>query len=446
MTVGDSRPVVAVIHGAGSVGPAGVLAAAADWCVPAFVADSGDPEGRRVLEAVADLYPCLDLAGCARAPSAGAAPNGGASDGTESDGAAVAEYLAGIGVAGITTFSDERLLLTASAAELLGLPFHTRRSADRLRRKDLQREVLNANRVSVTRSAPLPGPADIDAAVAAVGLPAVIKPVAGTGSALVRRVDTVPDIVAHLRRTGPIPLCLEELLVGVTHPAGDWLGDYVSVEVLTVGPGRHTVLCVTDRLPLLAPMRETGLLIPSALPPDWIEAVTAEAIAALDALDVHIGLSHVELKLTARGPRVLEVNGRLGGFVPELLLRTGRADAVRLALTTALDKAPERALEPTLDGTPPADPVRADATALAYLVHAPVWARTVRQVADQRLLRGLPGVWRVEQHVGPGARVDVGLGTQGRVQTIWLAGEDHASIRNALTGVDAVLATGNRFE
>jgi biotin carboxylase len=423
--------VVAVVNGPGSAGPLEVVQAAAGWCAPVLVDSSAQPEGRATLRTLSDLLPCVDLA-------AGGVP-------------AAADELALLGVEGITTFSDDRLAVTAQLAARLGLPYHDMGAAAALRGKDEQRARLNTAGVSTTRFAVITGPGDVAKAVDTVGLPAVLKPVASSGSAFTCRVDSPDDIARELASAGcrpelavpaavrtaaEAPRQLEELFAGAGHPAGDWLGDYVSVETLTLGPGEHRHLCVTDRLPVAYPLRETGLLLPSLLPAQTQAEVCALARRALDAVDVHIGLSHVEIKLTPTGPRVLEVNGRLGGFVPYLLrlVSDGDVDVVRLALASAAGVPVDRV------------PDRFAGVALTYLVHAPAHARSVRRLADPRELTSIAGVRRVERHVEPGAPTDFRVGTHGRLQTVWLCAETAEALRAAKEQVDTVLAAGNAFD
>jgi hypothetical protein len=420
--------VVAVVNGAGSAGPLEVVQASTGWCTPVLVDSSAQPEGRATLASLSDLLPCVDLAA------------GGVR--------AVADELALLGVEGITTFSDDRIAVTAELAGRLGLPYHDIGTAAALRSKDEQRARLNAAGVSTTRFAVVTA-ADIAKAVDTVGLPAVLKPVSSSGSAFACRVDSADDIARELasggyppdralpaavRAAADAPRQLEELLVGVAHPGGDWLGDYVSVETLTLGPGKHHHLCVTDRLPVAYPLRETGLLLPSLLPAEAQDAVCALARRALDATGVHVGLSHVEIKLTPDGPRILEVNGRLGGFVPYLLRLVGDVDAVRLALASAAGM-PAGCVPDAFGGL-----------ALAYLIQPPAHARAVRRLADARDLAAIAGVRRVDRHASAGQRTDFRTGTHGRLLTVWLSADTPRALRAAKEEVDAVLAAGNRFD
>lgn len=80
----------------------------------------------------------------------------------------------------------------------------------------------------------------------------------------------------------------------------------------------------------------------------WADAVLSVVTEAHAALGIRTGLTHTELRLTPTGPRVVEVNGRLGGdFIPLLgALATG-VDLVAAACDIALGRTPD--LTPTRD-------------------------------------------------------------------------------------------------
>lgn len=127
------------------------------------------------------------------------------------------------------------------------------------------------------------------------------------------------DLVGQAASTGPEPaLIVEEYLPGRDDQP---LGDYVAVECAV--DGGVVALAVTGKLRLLPPFRETGQFWPARLPADEREEIIDLAVAALEALDVRTGLAHVEIKLTPAGPRVIEVNGRLGGLQVDLAQRPG---------------------------------------------------------------------------------------------------------------------------
>jgi hypothetical protein len=96
-------------------------------------------------------------------------------------------------------------------------------------------------------------------------------------------------------------------------------------------------LAVTGRLPFAEPFRETGLVLPSDLSPANTAEAERVATAAITALDVRHGCLHTEVKFTPDGPRIIEVNGRVGGGIPQLVqLANGETSVLRLAMELAL--------------------------------------------------------------------------------------------------------------
>ncbi|KAF0647471.1 MULTISPECIES: ATP-grasp domain-containing protein [Streptomyces] len=245
----------------------------------------------------------------------------------------------------ITTFSELMIRTTAALAEAAQLPYHRPATALLLTDKTLQRAALRRAGVDDVRHASLASPADWPAALAAVGLPAVVKPVRGAGSRHThpvyeeeRAARLVAEVFAGLPDAPPgVPrLVVEELLTG--RPSGP-LGDYVSVESLCGADGvAH--LAVSGKLPLVRPFREPGRYWPHHLAPAEERAVLDLVTRALGAVGVRHGLTHTEVKLTPAGPRIIEVNGRLGGHVNGLARTACGVDLVRAAALHALGRHP----------------------------------------------------------------------------------------------------------
>ena len=154
--------------------------------------------------------------------------------------------------------------------------------------------------------------------------PAVLKPRRGEGSRDTVRVDSLQELRGDGRadarrgRSAPPELVLEEYLRDRPEAAGQRFADYVSVESVVSG-GRISHLAITGRFPPAEPFRETGFFIPCAFDQAQCAAIADVATAAVQAIGIDIGALHTEVKLTPEGPRVIEVNGRIGGGVPEML-------------------------------------------------------------------------------------------------------------------------------
>lgn len=246
------------------------------------------------------------------------------------------------GLDGVVTYSERMLRLTAGLAQRIGLRGHDEATALRLTNKRYQRESLRAAGLPVPRNAVVSRAEDWPGVIAAVGLPAIVKPVRGVSSARTYPVVSAAD-VARLQRSlfdgrpespgGPDSgYIVEQLMIGRdTSP----FGDYVSVECRTVS-GFTSLYAITGTFPLGAPFREPGQFWPCHLPAAEQAKIFELTRAAVAALGVTDGISHTEVKLTADGPRIIEVNGRLGGFRADLALRHGGLDLIREAAEIAL--------------------------------------------------------------------------------------------------------------
>ena len=150
------------------------------------------------------------------------------------------------------------------------------------------------------------------------------------------------------------------------------------------------------RLPQAEPFRETGLVIPTDFDPSLVEDMLQVATEAIAAVGVRIGCLHTEIKVTDKGPRVIEVNGRLGGFVPQVLkLASPTTDLFEISRRVALgERLAFQDLVPT--------------TAIGYVIahQPPIGAERVASVDGLDRLAAYPGVDAVALSRPPGDAVD----------------------------------------
>ena len=342
--------------------------------------------------------------------------------------AAVAALAAECRADGVVAFSERVVHAAQAAAGALGLPANGPEARHALQDKRVQRALLRVAGLPTPAVRMLPGPAEVSAAAREFPFPAVLKPAIGMGSlgtfpvrggadladtwsASRRLVDADPR-VAH---RAPV-LMLEEELAGDPAAARDGVGDQVSVEAI-VDSGRVHVLAVSDKLPLSHPYRETGHLLPSLRPASELEPVLAQVVAAHRALGVTFGATHTEVKLTPDGPRIIEVNGRVGGSVPERLRLAAGYD-----LTTQLAR---------LATGQPVDPSIAFHRWAAYLTPQPPTGRhQVRRAPTWQQVESAPGVVRLLHLTPAGAVVDSDAGTAGTLlRAVAVADDPHALIR-----------------
>lgn len=236
---------------------------------------------------------------------------------------------AGISFDGIGAIDEFAGAMTARIAERLGLPFHSIAAADLARDKHRAREACSA--------AGLPGPAfsriesahDLDAAAMRVGFPAVLKPVSGVGSVQTYRISGEPDLrqryqsivgeVRDARSTAREHLSSDKdwfdlMWSGVpTLTLESWIdGPKYDVDLL-LDSGEVVYAHATDDLEPCG-LRDVRRVAPSGLDDAAEAELIAHAAACVRALGFRRGAFNVEVKRTASGPRMIEVNGRLGGY------------------------------------------------------------------------------------------------------------------------------------
>ncbi|HEX6469109.1 MAG TPA: ATP-grasp domain-containing protein [Streptosporangiaceae bacterium] len=299
---------------------------------------------------------------------------------------------------GILTFSEPMLRATAELAADLGLPYHELPVVDRLTSKYLQRTRLNDAGVDPTVSVRITAAEQWEPAVREVGLPAVVKPVRGVSS---RNTMLIDSVAAGRERIGELlrvegAVVVDEYLPGIDVP--DPFGDYLSVESL-VQRGVRTHLAITGKLRLAPPFRECGQFWPARLDRTTREGVLALTDQAIKALEVTTGILHTEIKLTPDGPRVIEVNGRVGGYIPELARYAAGIDLVDAGIRIA---GGERVDVPELD---------LDRVCFQFTTPAPVARGVVTRVCDAAAVRAVPGVTAYHPLARPGTEVG-GFGTQ----------------------------------
>ena len=314
----------------------------------------------------------------------------------------------------VVTFSEAMLPYCTELAQQIGAPFHDAKTLTLLTNKFAQRERLRQTGVEPTASVQCSRDELVRTAIR-FGQPCVLKPARGQASRETFLITSLPELdrlnVDALQASEWV---VEQFLVGLApgEPAapGDrqlsqvgvrprLFGDYVSVESICTPTGvQH--LAVTGKYPFLAPFREVGQYWPARLEPAQREEVEQLATAALNALGVTHGLTHTEIKLTASGPRIIEVNGRLGGHLHELYLRAADLDLARIAIELALGRTPQLA------------PTWRDGVSFQYNSPAPTTPARYLRTRDAREVRRVPGVQAYRTYPQAGEQLPGGSATE----------------------------------
>jgi biotin carboxylase len=340
------------------------------------------------------------------------------------DPVSAADRIRAAGATGLVAFADAQLLRAAEIAAILGVVSNPVEVAHRLTNKYAQRVALAAAGLPVPGvvGAPAHLPTDkIVQSVAALSYPLVLKPQAGGGSRDTYFVTDRFELAESLRlarsHQPELDMIVEEYLGEGGGPGDDRVAPYVSVEQVVSGAVISTV-AVTGRTPLALPFRETGSFVPSTLAGVQLDQVLATAAAAARALGVTSGCLHTEVKLTPVGPRIIEVNGRIGGGgVPQLVESTTGFSLHRAACEIALG-----------EHVHVSGPLPTEQVAYFLVVQPPQQAHRLVSLDGVEGLRALAGVSAVSVNRQIGDEIDWTDGSYGYLLSLTGVAPDHASM------------------
>lgn len=226
------------------------------------------------------------------------------------------------GVDALLTFSEFYVSIVAEAAERVGTRYLSPAAARTCRSKPATRQALFAAGRPVPRFRVLLTEEDARRAMAEIPFPCVVKPTADSSSKGVLRVEGRDEFLEHFRRLQARRVNDRGQALNGEVLAEEFLdGPEVSVETVTLAPGATEVVGITAKHLSPPPLFvEVGHDFPALLAPHQAAAVEAEVRASLEAVGFDFGPAHTEVRLTAKGPVVVEINPRLaGGMIPELV-------------------------------------------------------------------------------------------------------------------------------
>lgn len=255
---------------------------------------------------------------------------------------------------GVLTTCDYYLPTVAVVAEALGLPG----SPAEALRTATQKHLVRA---AVARA----GIPDVPHAVAAtwdeartaahtLGYPVVVKPVDLNSGTAVRRVgdetalaDAFTEITAPERNTRDQALArlvlVERVLDGpeysVEAVTRDGVTTVLGITAKSVAEVGRPVAGGTDAVGYV----ESGHDFPARLAAARRTAITDHVTRVLGAVGYTHGISHTEVRLTAEGPRLVELNARQGGgYIFDLVRLVTGYDPLRVLTDLALGHEPAR--------------------------------------------------------------------------------------------------------
>jgi biotin carboxylase len=257
---------------------------------------------------------------------------------------AVARFARARPIAAVVGADDETAPLAAIIADRLELPHDPVDGLLATRDKLRQRERLAAAGLPVPRFSLCRLGEDPAAVAGRVGFPCVLKPRRLAASRGVMRADDLPSLAAAMRRLAALLASPE------TEACGEWAetaivesfvpGREVALEGLLRG-GRLRVLALFDKPdPLDGPFFEETLYVtPSRLPADAQSTLAGTVGRAAEALGLTRGPIHAELRVSDRGPVLIELAARpIGGLCSSVLRFGDGVSLEELVLMEALGR------------------------------------------------------------------------------------------------------------
>jgi biotin carboxylase len=248
----------------------------------------------------------------------------------------VVEVARRVGADGVLTVSADRAVpVVAAVAEELGLPGIGTATAHLLTHKRAMRDALAAAGLPQPPYASLRSADDVEAALAAVPFPSVLKPVDSGGQRAVFRIESREELVRDL------PAAIEEsptdeaLLEGFV--------DGIELNGIVIArDGDAAPITLSDRL------RPPGIgfgvgwihVYPPSIPPEQLRLAERVAVEAVRALALRDAIAFPQLIASPDGDvAVVEVAARIpGGQMADLVRHAVGVDLVEVALRQALGK------------------------------------------------------------------------------------------------------------
>jgi biotin carboxylase len=385
-----------VVYGLESMSPAEIAEGAQNLCELIWVFDSTDPSVSPFIPLIRRLGTNIDTNGLSDEE--------------------VAERIASDHPDGIITFTD-LMPLASAIAEASNLRFHRSPTAEFLTNKYSQRLALARAGVPGPKFWPISAGDDPGAMAHMDGLhfPVIIKPQVGSGSRSTFRVadaDTLERLFHEAQCEGEAML-IEELLAEAHPRDAQRFGDVLMVDSV-VCEGAMAHYAVSGHFIPAPPFRGAGSFLPSHLTDGETENVLAAAEASAKALGIENGFINTDIILTPDGPRILEVNGRIGGQIPKLLEMAGHAPLLPEAMRFALRES---------DGD--VAPVDTGQVVFNMYYQAPMDATRLAQLSGLDVVAQLPGVTEVVRERKVGDLIDWRRGTSSRLLKVYGMAEDH---------------------
>ncbi|ANK59560.1 hypothetical protein AYR54_04445 [Loigolactobacillus backii] len=210
--------------------------------------------------------------------------------------------------------TDYVTAVTAAVAQSLGVFGTPLVAAQAARNKDLARQIYQEKGVSSAAFQKVTTLNNAKAAANRIGYPLVLKPTNTASSIAVFYIRTAAELARRFQTITRLKTSYLGFQVRHEYLLEEFLqGPEFSVE-LFLQQGQIAFAEVTEKKTTQPPFFvETMHIFPTTILKEQRSKIIQTAFAAVSALGFQAGPTHVEVKVTATGPRIVEVNGRPGG-------------------------------------------------------------------------------------------------------------------------------------
>lgn len=250
----------------------------------------------------------------------------------------------------VVSLVDQAMELVGRINDMLGLPGTSHQVAHRFHNKLVMREWLDRAGFEAVAAEQVDDVAAVHDFGTRYGYPFVLKPVDATASRGVLRIDAPEQVdeawrsAVELRGRGDLPMA--KFYPIDRYMAEEYIdGTEYGVETFSFN-GRHVVVSFTDKI--TSGVIEMGHAQPARLTPQDEAALEGYVLRYLDAMGLRDGVGHMEVKLSSKGPRIIEGHDRVSGDrVMDLVEAVYGVDLERYAVGWPHRLVPELTERPT---------------------------------------------------------------------------------------------------
>ncbi|MFD7130608.1 ATP-grasp domain-containing protein [Streptomyces sp. NPDC059894] len=346
--------------------------------------------------------------------------------------AAVVDFCRQQRVGGIITTFDSAVPVMAQVADILGLNGPSPEAAAALRDKAAMRKRFAELGLPSAQSVLVRTLDEARAAADKIGFPVVIKPTYGTGSAGVVLAQDPSEVEAAFTKAREVGIDLSDCWDLVVEEYLDGLEVTVDALVYNGEILFHNISDNPDLMPGPT-FPEVEFITPTAFPEETVAAAFAANELTIKGFGLDNAVVHSEMRMTSRGPRLLELHPRPAGQrVPQITFRSLGVDLMGAAIEIALGRRP--VIKPKQRGY------------AGYRAVCPEVPGVLKAIYGLDDAADSPGVFDVEVFLHPGTRLaTVPEAVQQDVTYVYVEADSydevHARLKAATSLVELELET-----